>query len=673
LQFANSWSHHLVIHPTNDSIIYGVILLENGYGVIAKTTNGGISWRHTQPVFSFYCVTVDRINPDICYGGGGGAIYKTTDGGESGWYYSGLAGTIVYDVAVSPLNSSKVFALIRPWTWGISALYKSDDAGLSWEPSQLPPQNDPYVVTPDYSDSMIVYVGANELFKSTDGGYTWNVKLNNNVFDIEIDPNDPNIVYASTPNNIYRSTDKGETWEDIGIETKFFSQSLIINPQNSNTLLTGTFSYGIYKTYNIGNYWFESNSGLDNIRTRDVEIDPLDPKTMYLATDGQGVYKTTDGGDTWEIKDNGLEYPYNVWGLTVTVNRHNINEVYYGTLWTITTADLCIYKSTNEGDIWLPLINTSGREWVNSIVMDLEDSNSVYAAANAGFMISNNGGENWTYIYPDPFEPSLYDMVIDPINPDIFYAVNRWSLGVYKSTNKGLNWIKKNNGIEPNPYIKGIAIDHSNSSVLYAGSLNRIYKTEDAANSWNVVFEYDSVAETMALLVNYKNPSYVYAGTLYSGMFVSYDGGINWADFDDGFYYSNTRISSLSSSPLKPHIIYAATWNHGLFKYVDSTLVTVANEEKLPNEFSLSQNYPNPFNPGTSIQYTIGSMQFVTLKVYDVLGREIATLVNEEKQPGVYEVEFNPASGNRNLASGIYYCQLKSGSFIETKKMIYLK
>jgi len=88
-----------------------------------------------------------------------------------------------------------------------------------------------------------------------------------------------------------------------------------------------------------------------------------------------------------------------------------------------------------------------------------------------------------------------------------------------------------------------------------------------------------------------------------------------------------------------------------------------------PNDFSLSQNYPNPFNPTTSLQYAIGSRQFVTLKVYDLLGREIATLVNEEKPAGEYEVEFD-ASG---LTSGIYFYQLKAGQFSETKKMVLLR
>jgi Secretion system C-terminal sorting domain len=103
----------------------------------------------------------------------------------------------------------------------------------------------------------------------------------------------------------------------------------------------------------------------------------------------------------------------------------------------------------------------------------------------------------------------------------------------------------------------------------------------------------------------------------------------------------------------------------GSFEY--SKVVEV--EIPLPNKFSLSQNYPNPFNPVTSMQYTIGNRQLVTLKVYDILGREIATLVNEEKPAGEYEVEFN----GTNLPNGIYFYQLNAGEFSETKKMVLIK
>jgi hypothetical protein len=90
---------------------------------------------------------------------------------------------------------------------------------------------------------------------------------------------------------------------------------------------------------------------------------------------------------------------------------------------------------------------------------------------------------------------------------------------------------------------------------------------------------------------------------------------------------------------------------------------------EFPSELSLEQNYPNPFNPSTSIQYAITNRQFVSLKIYDVLGNEVASLVNEEKSVGVYEVMFD-ATG---LSSGMYLYKLQAGSYVETKKMVLLR
>jgi hypothetical protein len=97
--------------------------------------------------------------------------------------------------------------------------------------------------------------------------------------------------------------------------------------------------------------------------------------------------------------------------------------------------------------------------------------------------------------------------------------------------------------------------------------------------------------------------------------------------------------------------------------------VGVDDEKLIADKFELLQNYPNPFNPTTSIQYAISSRQFVSLKIYDVLGNEVASLVNEEKSVGVYEVMFD-ATG---LSSGMYLYKLQAGSFVEMKKMILLR
>jgi len=104
---------------------------------------------------------------------------------------------------------------------------------------------------------------------------------------------------------------------------------------------------------------------------------------------------------------------------------------------------------------------------------------------------------------------------------------------------------------------------------------------------------------------------------------------------------------------------------------VKSPIVNINNDTTLhfPENLSLNQNFPNPFNPLTTISYQLPTKNFVTLKVYDLLGNEVATLVNEEKPAGRYETSFN----SQQLPSGIYFYQLKSGVKIQNKKMVLVR
>lgn len=115
-------------------------------------------------------------------------------------------------------------------------------------------------------------------------------------------------------------------------------------------------------------------------------------------------------------------------------------------------------------------------------------------------------------------------------------------------------------------------------------------------------------------------------------------------------------------------IINGKKSGNGVF-CVSPTAIENISDLSLPEEYSLSQNYPNPFNPTTNIYYQIPNAGIVTLNIYNVLGDEIAVLVNEEKPAGNYEVIFNASQ----LSSGIYFYKIQAGSFIVTKKMQLLK
>lgn len=142
------------------------------------------------------------------------------------------------------------------------------------------------------------------------------------------------------------------------------------------------------------------------------------------------------------------------------------------------------------------------------------------------------------------------------------------------------------------------------------------------------------------------------------------------------FYMRTISYSFLTKSGSVVDVVASDTTapNSGIIQTDGATWsisgsVGVEEEDQVPTQFSLSQNYPNPFNPSTTINFSVPSSEFVTLKVFDVLGNEVQTLVNKEKPTGSYQVEFNAS----HLSSGIYFYTISAGSFVETKKMILLR
>ncbi len=167
------------------------------------------------------------------------------------------------------------------------------------------------------------------------------------------------------------------------------------------------------------------------------------------------------------------------------------------------------------------------------------------------------------------------------------------------------------------------------------------------ANAYRIIIANDSLFSVMLIDTVINSSSF----QVYEGLLIHID-NLYW------------KVRTINDGGIGPW----SEINHFSFLFTD-----VKEETQLPTEFALLQNYPNPFNPSTTITYHLPKTTVVVLKVFDVLGNEIATLVNEEKAPGVYKTEFNPVSSINYPASGIYFYQLKAGDYLETKKMILMK
>jgi hypothetical protein len=163
--------------------------------------------------------------------------------------------------------------------------------------------------------------------------------------------------------------------------------------------------------------------------------------------------------------------------------------------------------------------------------------------------------------------------------------------------------------------------------------------------------------------------------TLLPALLCAQNSAVRWSCFDMGFARSSAAAWEVRSALGQNFVSGASSGNTKITSgfladtLLRGPLVSVPENGVFPEEFALRQNYPNPFNPTTTIQFTIVNRQLTTVKVYDILGREVATLVNEVRDPGLHGVTFD-ATG---LASGAYFYRIVAGDNVAVKKMLILK
>ena len=232
--------------------------------------------------------------------------------------------------------------------------------------------------------------------------------------------------------------------------------------------------------------------------------------------------------------------------------------------------------------------------------------------------------------------------------------------GVFLSTNNGTNWTQVNNDLPGNYYAWSLAVSKTN---IFAGTTDGgggggVFRSTNNGSSWIEVNNGLTNDHVWTLSASGTN---LFAGTYSSGAFLSTNNGTNWIKIGLNTYVLDFAVCETN--------IFAAAFG-GVYRRPLSELVSVSKEVNvLSQDYTLYQNYPNPWNPSTNIKYSIPKTSQVSIKVYDIIGNEIKTLVNEDKPAGAYELTWNAG----NLPSGIYFYRLQAGSFIETKKMILLK
>jgi photosystem II stability/assembly factor-like uncharacterized protein len=393
----------------------------------------------------------------------------------------------------------------------------------------------------------------------------------------------------------------------------------------------------------------------DNIKAQWVDIGcPFGGYALSIAADEPNIFVGTDQGGVYLSPDNGANWSQVNSGLT---NTSITSLVFSGSSLFAGTSYGGIFRSADNGSNWTEVNSGLSVLFINTLAVS---GSKIFAGARlsvtgGGVFLSTNNGDSWAYIGLTQYE--VYSLAISGNN--LFAGTDN---GVYLSTNNGTNWTTVNSGLtESDVY----SLTNSNNN-LYAGTSGGIFLSNDNGSNWTDISSVTLEDNSVRSIAVYQ--SNIIVGTGGYGAYLSTDSGTTWEEDNTGFPTSFTEIYALTISDTK---LYAGTlsrgaWERPLTDYVTS--VELSSDKSLDN-FQLAQNYPNPFNPTTTIEFSILQESFVELKVFDILGNEVATLAKDNYAAGTYKSDF---SGD-NFSSGLYIARITAGKFVQTRKMMLLK
>ncbi|MCE1164632.1 MAG: T9SS type A sorting domain-containing protein [Bacteroidetes bacterium] len=675
-------------------------------GGIYKTTDNGLTWSSAVTSLSVYGIKVAGNNIVASSSQG---IFVSSDNG-SNWVQITTQSNLSY---ILTLCGSDLYCGYgtSPYT-----LIKSTNNGLNWQSIYTSTY---YIYSISALNSNTINVGisgTNGYMSTTDGGATWLVPQTTNINSII---QAGSVLYSGSNSGVFSSTDGGQKWY-----IRNFTSTVYSLLYRSNYLFAGTNGSGIYYTTNDGVNWTQTtlnNKQVWSLTTKDTNIIAgTNTGVLYSSDNGAnwiqssmstftvrsvytvdslvfagclsaGVMKSTDKGANWS--------PTSLIYIDAYSLYYNSGKLYAGT-------PQGIYISTNLGTNWTltsypAIINLSFASYGSSIFAG-SNGNGVYVTRNAGinWTQSNDGmgllGPGALCTYGNYLIAGTnngfyrrYILEFAPIRGDATLD----SLVNVLDVTATVNYILGNNPLPFSFLAADVNTDNSINVLDIVGIVNIILHPTDKFFANNKQTDKSGTAFLSLLnnqlsltnTVNVSAMQFRLSGT-----------GLNGVTFTPSPQLSNYQIAvSTNSDTSKTYVIFnmsdtsigTGVHNLGTFTGLNNGVtmnnVVIADEQgngivtgmpgsegnEVPKEYFLGQNYPNPFNPVTVIKFAVPKSGITSLKIYDVTGRLVKTLVDGYVEAGFHEREFNASS----LSSGIYFYKLNSGSYSAVKKMAVIK
>jgi photosystem II stability/assembly factor-like uncharacterized protein len=404
--------------------------------------------------------------------------------------------------------------------------------------------------------------------------------------------------------------------------------------------------------------------------------------------------------------------PTNSGNWEVRVLRSTNNDIVFA------GTNFGLRKSTDEGTTWRDCTDSQMQNDIKDIYVS--GSGDIWAGTKTGLFLSSDAGNTWARLYTSDTASEVRRVIMDK-SGEIFISVQDSSLSgsyrsVFISQDTGRSWMKINDGIIGLSRINSFLTDTSGMVYALAGSglidYDILYSWDSLHQIWSSVYDFPPSVVVNSIRTHGGN---IFVAATGDFMMISSDGGVSWVC--GGLYYNNCVSLDLFSDST---IVVGTTWNGA---YVSSDLGNTWNQDTMglphnplvpplidpilslchnrngrsfagmrdwgvyrstqsgtnveeeesnrisPRSFSLLQNYPNPFNPTTTIVFDLASRERVVLTIYDILGRDIETLLNEVFEPGRHEVRWN-ASG---ISGGVYLCRISTHGYSLMRPMVLLR
>lgn len=624
-------------------------------GMIMKTSDGGNTWINISTEVNKDFNDIFFVNKNIGYIAGlSGTILKTTNGGEN-WHRQ-MKGSFSF-FSINFFNENIGAA------GGYNVIFHTTNGGKSWIESEINNFHSGSIVEIYYADEKTIYAVSDtpggEFLKSVDGGINWE-KISLDLpylFEGSVDLvrsmsfSDINRGFIVTDfGTILKTINGGKSWDkDSTFRPASEKLTVMCDVNISESECVNICGAGgtVFTSTNNGMNWFVSAGNEKTLKGNSI----TDLNTVYCVGETGTILKSQNGGSNWNF-------------LKPFTNKF-LNSVYFINCNTGFAAGNSgtIFKTTNGGESW---INQTGYTNLNeNSICFLNNDTGIVAGGTpdnerAFIFRTTNGGTNWYEVY-DSMSMGVFNSITFTNRSTGFITGDNGN--VLKTENAGWDWTSEN--------LTTINLN----SVSFADSLNGlicgddgiIFKTSNGGDNWHYV--YGNTYKNLSS-IKYFNQNFVTAVGEEGIVVKSTDGGLNWLN-EPNFTSNNL----LSVNFINEKIFAFGEYGTIIYSGKVNNNISVRNKgEQI--KFSLNQNFPNPFNPKTKLGFEISDLGFISLRIYDVTGKEIVSLLNERKIPGYYEVVFDGS----NFPSGVYFYRIEfqsdklvSGELIDTKRMVLLK